>query len=216
MKLLVVSIAILVMVSFVLLPCFGQMPPGQKDQRRSYPPGYGPPQLRERKPVKKPVRKETTDANAIADANAATDANAVRARIEKFEGLGTALGQVSNEGRSEINEWTRSRGSDKINLVQAVQEQVRAELNFLRELAVEEKAVKTAAAIDGLLLDRQERFKDVITKLEEEREKLRRRSELEERRARDEDRGRRRERREREPRRRDRDSRSRRGVMPPM
>ena len=210
MKLLVVSIAILVMVSFVLLPCFGQIPPGQKDQIQSFPPGYGPPQLRERKPEKKPVSKKTTDANAIADANA------VRARIEKFEGLGTALRQVTKEGKSEISEWTRSRDSDKIDLVQAVQEQVRAELNFLRELAVEEKAVKTTAAIDGLLLDRQERFKDVIAKLEEEQEKQRRRSELEERRARDEDRSRRRGRREREPRRRDRDSRSRRGVMPPL
>jgi hypothetical protein len=215
-KLLVVSIAILVIVSFIFLPCFGQMPPGREDPMRSFPPGYGPPQLRERKPEKKPVSKKTTDANAIADANAATDANAVRARIEEFEGLGRALSQVSKEGKGEINEWTRSRGSDKIDLVQAVQEQVRAELNFLRELAVEEKAVKTAAAIDGLLLDRQERFKGVITKLEEEREKLRRRSELEERKARDEDRGGRRGRREREPRRRDRDNRSRRGVMPPV
>jgi hypothetical protein len=215
-KLLVVSIAILVIVSFIFLPCFGQMPPGREDPMRSFPPGYGPPQLRERKPEKKPVSKKTTDANAIADANAATDANAVRARIEEFEGLGRALSQVSKEGKGEINEWTRSRGSDKIDLVQAVQEQVRAELNFLRELAVEEKAVKTAAAIDGLLLDRQERFKGVITKLEEEREKLRRRSELEERKARDEDRDRRRGRREREPRRRDRDNRSRRGVMPPV
>ena len=216
MKLLVVSIAILVIVSFIFLPCFGQMPPGREDPMRSFPPGYGPPQLRERKPEKKPVSKKTTDANAIADANAAPDANAIRARIEEFEGLGTALRQVTKEGRSEISEWTRSRGSDKIDLVQAVQEQVRAELNFLRELAVEEKAVKTTAAIDGLLLDRQERFKEVIAKLEEEQKKQRRRSELEERRARDEGRGRRRERREREPRRRDRDSRNRRGVIPPM
>jgi hypothetical protein len=209
-RLLVVSIAILVIVFFILLPCFGQMPPGHEDPIRSFPPGYGPPQLREREPVKKPVHKEATDANSVADANA------VRARIKEFEGLEQALKQVGGEGGSEVREWTRSRGGDKIALVQVVQEQVTAELNFLRELAVEEEAVKTTAAIDGLLLDRQERFKDVITQLEEEREKQRRRSEREQRRARDEGRGRRRERREREPRRRDRDSRSRRSSTPPL
>ena len=216
MRLLIVSITILVVVFFILLPCSGQMPLGQEDQIRSFPPGYGLPRLREQKPVKKPVRKEATDANSIADANAAADANAIRARIGKFEGLEEALSRVSREGGSEIREWTNSRTEDKIDLVQAVQGQVTAELNFLRGLAVKEGAAKTAAAIDGLLLDRQERFKGVIKKLEEEKERLRRRSEREERKSRGETRGRRREPIEREPRRRDRDSRSRRTIRPPL
>lgn len=169
MKTSVISMLILLIAFFSFIPTFGQprrdvapQPRGQKEQ-----------------PAKELERKNTADANASADPNA------VRAKIEKFEGLDKALEQIDKESRGEIREWTRSRAGDKLNLALAVQEQITTEFNFLRELAVEEGAEKTTAAIDGMLLDRQERFKDVIERLERERERLRRRSEREERRDRD-------------------------------
>ncbi len=213
MKVSAISILILLVVFLSFIAAFAQPP--------VYPPGYLP-QLREdrEKPAKKPADKETADANSIADANATTDPNVIRARIEQFEGLQEALNKVTREGKNEMREWKRSTAEDNLDLAQTVQEQVTAELNFLRELAVEEGAVKTTAAIDGLLADRQERFGKIIEKMERDREKLRRRSEREDRRRRERDRGRERERgrerdrgREREPRRRGREDRSRRSGL---
>ncbi len=137
--------------------------------------------------------KDITDVNSIADANAVSDANAVKSRIRAFEGLERALQSMDKEGQKEMREWTLSDARNRLDLAKAVQEQVIAELNFLRELAVDEGAVKTTAAIDGLLVDRQERFGKVIKRMENESEKVRLRSE------------RRNLRREREPRRRERE-----------
>ena len=58
-------------------------------------------------------------------------------------------------------------------MVKAVQKQVMAEFNFLRELAVEEGAEKTAAAIDGLIADREKRFEGITKKMEAAMKRLR-------------------------------------------
>jgi hypothetical protein len=50
-----------------------------------------------------------------------------------------------------------------------VHQQVLAEISSVRIVAVEEKAKKTTAAIDGLLLARQERFVKLTNKMEEEK-----------------------------------------------
>lgn len=156
MKLLAISMSILLilMVSFVLVPAFAQ------------PPGYEPPpwmKTQKQAPEKKAERKPIKDANS-ADANSVTDPN--KPAYMKFEGLEEALKRVNQEGRKEIREWTRSTVEDKTNLVKAVQKQAMAEFNFLRELAVEEGAEKTAAAIDGLIADREKRFGEITKKIE--------------------------------------------------
>ncbi len=166
MKALVISMSILLAAFFSFTPVFGQ-PPEDK-----------PPQ-----PQKTVDANTATDVNTAADANAVADPNAVvRARIEKFEGLGGALSGINTAGEEEIREWTRGRLDNRLDLILAAQKQNIAELKFLRELAVEEKAAKTTAAIDGILLDRQERFKGVIEELEKKSERLRRLSERDERR----------------------------------
>jgi hypothetical protein len=176
-KALVISISTLILVIAFsgLIPAFGKpavtMPPQTGEQKEE--------------PAKEVVLKKAADvnavagANAVSDANATADPNAVRARIEKFEGLGDALKQIDVESSDEISKWTLGR-EEKLDLALAVQKQITAELNFLRELAVKEGAVKTTAAIDGILLDRQERFKDVTEKLEKETERYRRLIEREE------------------------------------
>jgi len=195
-----------------LIAAFAQPPAQPPGYPPGYPPAY-PPQLREdkEKPAKKPADKETADANSIADVNATTDPNVVRARIEQFEGLQEALNEVTWEGKNEMREWGRGADENRLDLLHAVQEQVTAEFNLLRKLAVEEGAVKTTAAIDGLLADRQERFGKIIKKMERDRERLRLRSQREDRRSRDRgrDRG-----RDRELRRRSREDRSRRSATP--
>ena len=186
MKALVISMSILLVAFFSFTPAFGQPPEDRSPQ----------PQLKEQKeePVKEPEPKKTADANTVtdanvvadantvADANAIADPNAVRAKIEKFEGLAEALKQIDEGSRNEISEWTRGRLDGRLDLVLAMKKQITAEFKFLRELAIKEGAVKTTAAIDGILLDRQERFKDVIEKLEKETERYRRLTEREEKR----------------------------------
>jgi len=179
-KALVISMSILLVAFFSFTPAFGQPPEDRSPQ----------PQLKEQKeePVKKPEPKKTADANTVtdvntaADANAITDPNAVRAKIKEFEGLGEALEKINTTSGNEISEWTRGKLDDRLDLVLAMKKQITAEFKFLRELAVKEGAVKTTAAIDGILLDRQERFKDVIEKLEKESERYRRLTEREEKR----------------------------------
>jgi hypothetical protein len=185
-KTLVILLSILLVAFFSFTPAFGQLPEDKP----------APPQLKEQKkeePVKEPEPKKTADANKVTDANVAadtnkaadvnviTDPNAVRAKIEKFEGLGEALEQIDVESKDEISKWTLGR-EEKLDLALAVQKQITAEFKFLRELAIKEGAVKTTAAIDGILLDRQKRFKDVIEKLEKETERYRRLTEREEKR----------------------------------
>ncbi len=154
MKLLAISMLILLMVSFILVPAFAQPPGGQL-----------PPWLRTQKqpPEKKTKRKPIKDANS-ADANSVTDPN--KPAYMMFEGLEEALKRVDQESRREVREWMRSTTEDKTSLVKAVQEQVMAEFNFLRELAVEEGAEKTVAAIDGLIADREKRFEEITQKME--------------------------------------------------
>jgi hypothetical protein len=172
-KALVISTSILLVAFFSFTPAFGQPPEDRSSQ----------PQLKDQKeePVKKPEPKKTADANTVADANAITDPNAVRAKIKEFEGLGEALEKINTESSDEISKWTLGR-EEKLDLVLAMKKQITAEFKFLRELAIKEGAVKTTAAIDGILLDRQERFKDVIEKLEKESERYRRFTEREEKR----------------------------------
>jgi len=194
-KLLAISMSILLIVFFVLMPAFAQPPGGQL-----------PPWLRTQKqaPAKKAERKPIKDANS-ADANSVTDPN--KPAYMMFEGLEEALKRINQESRKEIREWTRSTTEDRTNLVKAMQNQVMAEFNFLRELAVEEGAEKTAAAIDGLIADREKRFEEITKKMEAAMKRLSR--EREGRRGRD-----RRDRDRGDQRRRSREDRSRRTPGP--
>jgi hypothetical protein len=78
----------------------------------------------------------------------------------------------------------RSTVEDRVSLEKIVQEQGKAELNFLRELAVEEGALKTIEAVDRLLANKDKRLEQIVEKMEERtsRERSRRSSDWEQRR----------------------------------
>jgi hypothetical protein len=106
--------------------------------------------------------------------NMLADPNKVRAKVRSFEGLEKMLVDVDRQSQSnEMNEWLKSTTDNRMNQVRAVERQVRAELDAIRKIAVEEKAVKTVAAIDGIALNRQERFRKLLKKIEEEAKTLR-------------------------------------------
>lgn len=130
------------------------------------------------------AQEDANEASLITDSNTAADPNAVRTDIRAFEGLEEALESVSQKSQQEVREWTQRAAENRLNLAKAVQEQVVAELGFIRKLAVEEEAIKTTAAIDALLARRQERFEKITTRIEEGRKRVRF-AEREERRDRD-------------------------------
>jgi len=96
-----------------------------------------------------------------------------------------AFEDVKQSGQKEGREWLRFKDKERISLARAIQGQVLDELNVLREIAVEEDAVKTTAAIDMLIADRQERYEKVLTRIETEDEKMRRREEMRSKRVRE-------------------------------
>jgi len=130
-------------------------------------------------PARRP-RRDRWDANSLtADLKFLADPKAIKSKLDEFEGLKKALADINKKSQKETREWTSALGlEDNIegrrDLAKAAQGQAIAELVFVRELALEEGAVKTAAAIEGLLLDKQERLGKVLKKLEATMRKLQR------------------------------------------
>ena len=103
-----------------------------------------------------------------ADLDQLVDPNAGKTRVKGFPDLAKALEQVNNNSQNEVREWLQGNVDDRINLATVVHEQVRVEFEFIRKPSVEEVVKKTTAAIDGLLLNRQQRFEKLVKKLQEE------------------------------------------------
>ncbi len=103
-----------------------------------------------------------------------TDPNEVKARLKTFEGLEKELRNVDRKGIREMRGWTTRQGTSSPMLAKAVYEQVAAELNFARKIAVEDKATKTTIVIDGLLVTRNERLDKLSKRMIEENRRLRR------------------------------------------
>ncbi|MFQ6035973.1 MAG: ankyrin repeat domain-containing protein [Sedimentisphaerales bacterium] len=77
--------------------------------------------------------------------------------------------QVDTETESKINEWLQTTIDNKANLLNSVHAEIWDEYVSIRTVAVEEQAKKTTAAIDGLLLSRQQRFDDLTWRMERAR-----------------------------------------------
>ncbi|MHC4573865.1 MAG: hypothetical protein ACYS76_06995 [Planctomycetota bacterium] len=124
------------------------------------------------------ARRNRMDADSLsADLKFLADPNAIETNVKKFEGLEKSVKDVSKAGRKEMREWTQGLAEDSIDLAQAVHNQAIEELVLVRKLALEEGASKTAAAVEALLLDRQERYGKMLNKMEAEERRMMRRSE---------------------------------------
>jgi len=79
--------------------------------------------------------------------------------------------QVSSESQNKINEWLQVSLDNKEPLMQSVYADVRTQYDFVREVAVVENAKKTTTVIDGILLNREMQYADIILKIQEAEEK---------------------------------------------
>jgi len=80
--------------------------------------------------------------------------------------------QLDPQTQEQIRLWLQTTPDKKLELAKAVHPLIQAEMSSIRAIAVEEQAKKTTAAIDGLLLARQERFDKLVLKMEEDIRKL--------------------------------------------
>jgi hypothetical protein len=112
------------------------------------------------------TRRGIKDANSlIKDFPYLKDPNAINAKVNEFEGLQARIDEVCKKDRREFGKWTRLPIDDPTGLATEVQKQIIAEMVMIRELAAEEGAVKTTAAIDSLLIDRQDRLDKIIKRM---------------------------------------------------
>ncbi len=88
------------------------------------------------------------------------------------ESAGRPAEQIDPQTQEQMRLWLQTTPDNKLELARAIHPQIQAEISFIRTIAVEEKAKKTTAAIDGLLLARKERFDGLVIKMEEEKRKL--------------------------------------------
>jgi hypothetical protein len=81
---------------------------------------------------------------------------------------------IDQETESQIQAWVNANPADKQGLLRSVHELDLAELGGLHEVAVEEQAKQTTAAIEGLMLARQERVQKIEQKWMADDERLQR------------------------------------------
>jgi len=92
--------------------------------------------------------------------------------IDRYQGARRPPVQLDRETENEIRLWTQATIDKKADLAKSVHEPISLEISSIRMVAVEEKAKKTTATIDGLLLHRQNRFDEFVKKIEEEQRAL--------------------------------------------
>jgi hypothetical protein len=76
--------------------------------------------------------------------------------------------QMDPETQEEIRKWLDATPDKKLELAKSIHPLTYADFAYIRSIAKEEKAEKTTACIDGLLLARQERYGAYVKKAEEE------------------------------------------------
>lgn len=98
-----------------------------------------------------------------------SDPNEIRARIASFPGLSDAIAKLDTASSSEQRNWRQRRMDNRTLLIRSVEKQFNDEMTFTRQIALSEKAVKTAAAIDQLVARRKARYAVISDDLREER-----------------------------------------------
>ena len=132
------------------------------------------------KPEKSTAAGRSTQETA-SDPNTPTDANTTaqepNAPKLNFSEVAAVMKEVDKRSRKELQQWRSIKAENSVDLLNAIREQVVAELNAVRQFAVEENAAKTVEAIDRLLESRDKRLSKVVRKLEKQEARLRAREE---------------------------------------
>ncbi len=116
------------------------------------------------------MRGQTSGTNATDNLYSGGAAN--MSRGYSSANTGRPVEQLDQQTQEQMRLWSQATPDNKLELAKAIHPQIQTEISLIRPIAVEEKAKKTTAAIDGLLLARKERFDKLIITMEEEIRKL--------------------------------------------
>lgn len=113
-----------------------------------------------------PERAKTTkDANMVADTNQPGGEPNEAAELEK------EFKEASKTADMEYQEVMRQSTENRVKMMTAMQKQAVSELEFIRSLAVQEGATKTAKAIDLAIEKRNARYDEMIQNMKERQER---------------------------------------------
>jgi hypothetical protein len=93
------------------------------------------------------------------------DPNEIKARIKTYKGLEKSIGDVASKSRIGLRHWQRITTDNRTSLVRVVKMQVDEEVGFIKKVALEEKAKKTADAADALMTKRMERTAKILKEI---------------------------------------------------
>jgi hypothetical protein len=116
-----------------------------------------------------PRGRAATAALAPVATDLLADPNEIKARVKTFSGLEKAVKEAADKSSTEMRHWGQKRYDNRTILLRAVQKQFEEEMTLVRKIAVEEKAKKSTAAIDGLLSAKKERTAAVYKGLSQQR-----------------------------------------------
>ncbi len=93
------------------------------------------------------------------------DPNEIKARVKTFPDLEKTVKETADKSSTEMRQWEQKKYDNRTLLVRAVQKQFEEEMALVKKTAVEEKAQKTAEAIDGVLSRKKQRSDAVYREL---------------------------------------------------
>jgi hypothetical protein len=127
-----------------------------------------------------PERAKTTkDANTAVDANKIADVNQAAGEPNEIEELEKGFKEASKVADKEYQEVMRQSTENRVKMMTALQNQTVSELEYIRSLAVQEGATKTAKAVDLAIEKRKARYDEMIQNMKERQEREEQRAERE-------------------------------------
>ncbi len=172
MKCLTVSILVLLILSLGLIGMFTSIGNGASgiSRPKKIDPNAVKAKIKEYEGLEKSLQDLAKKGQGVCDRCHGSSAQARRPQSMGDRDERTARERTSGRGEGMTRERMGGRGGSRIgSLVKAMHSQAGVELELIRKLAAEEGAKKTIAAIDGLLLNRQERLKDAAKKSQQQR-----------------------------------------------
>jgi len=126
--------------------------------------------------------KNVKEANATAGTAKTADVNQPAGEPNEMAEIEKGFQEASKAADKEYQEIMRQSTENRVKMITAMRNQVIAELEYIRSLALQEGAMKTARAAELAIEKRNERYDEIIQNVKERQEREAQRAEREARR----------------------------------
>jgi hypothetical protein len=106
--------------------------------------------------------------NETDDVNDPNNKNKLSARQQE------AVSSLDAAGQEEVREWVQAKIEQKEEFILVARKRYNEEFNLIRELAVEENALKIVEAIDRFLENKNKRFEEILKAVRRQEQRQRR------------------------------------------